>query len=62
MSKIKSQKALDEVEVVDSVSHWMSGKLKSPTTIMSVDWLDRITSVRFNLKLLHIESFWLGGR
>lgn len=35
--KTKSQKVLDEGEVDESVSHWTSCKLKSPTIMVSVD-------------------------
>ena len=40
LSNTKSQKALDTIEDAESVSQWMSGKLKSPTTIVSEDGSD----------------------
>ena len=40
LSKTKLQKALDGVEVEESVYQCISGRLKSPKIIMSVDGLD----------------------
>ena len=40
LSKTKSQKALEEEEVEESVSNCMSGRLKSPTNTETVDGFD----------------------
>ena len=40
LSKTKSQKVAQEEEVEESVSHCMSGRLKSPTIMETVDGSD----------------------
>ena len=49
LSKTKSQKALDAGEVVESESQLMSGKLKSPVIMVSVDELDWTICVRIQI-------------
>ena len=62
LSNTKSQKALDTVEDAESVSQWMSGKLKSPTTIVSEDGSDCMTCIKIETKILIVgRSLEPGG-